>query len=134
MKLRIYMLLSALFIIFALPSCGIHSDVSTNTGYPSGQIQREMLYYDGSVWGRDFYGDDNYGSGRYLDELPSGYTLVGEITSEDSYNIPAVDFQSAHIKVGVKVYASDENSDYIYLEDSDKTKIHYDRFLKISIN
>ena len=92
------------------------------TGYPSGQMQREYLYYNGVVWVYDTSGFNS--TDKRVSELPEGATYVGEVLFEDPYEIPDEDFHSAHIKVGRKIYISAEE-DTLYIEYRGEKTVFY---------
>ncbi|MBE6616981.1 MAG: hypothetical protein E7627_03410 [Ruminococcaceae bacterium] len=97
------------------------TEEKVGTGFPSGQIQREYIYYDGVVWVYDSYTPN----AQKLKVLPDGYTLVGQTLIEDSYEIPSEDFHTAHVEPGRNVYAS-SLGDALYIELKDGT---YYRFV-----
>ena len=65
------------------------------TGYSSGRLQREFLYYKGTVY---VY------AASYVKTLPDHYLKVGEILSVDNENMPTSDFQAANLEIGEEVY------------------------------
>ena len=66
------------------------------TGYPTGQLQQEFVFYSGNVY---VY------AVSYVESLPEDYVKVGEILSVDNQNMPSSDFQAANLKVGEAVYS-----------------------------
>lgn len=108
--------------MFLLAGCGNAAKIKTNdnsnrpetpadmTGFPTGTIQRECLYVNGSLY--------LYNS-RWNDNLQdNGYTYYGEIKEEDVYNTPNLDLTAAWIEVGSKVYVCSENAESVIVEEN----------------
>ena len=81
------------------------------TGFPSGQLQEEYIFYDGVVWTYDMYNTAE----QKLKELPKDFAFIGQTLLEDPYVMPSEDFHTAHIEPGKDVYISPEG-DAIYIE------------------
>ncbi len=111
-KIRHLLFLPILLCILTMVSCSSgENQPSAETGFPNGQVQREMLYYRGQVWGLDFYGTEKPTS------LPDGFTLVGVTCGENPEAVPAKELHTAHIPENVEVYASTDDTACIYLKD-----------------
>ncbi len=108
MKKGIAMLL-VLSCVMALIGCGNQNEESAApTGYPSGTIQQPQVMYNGQVY---FY----FATG--FDELlPDGFELVGSITVVDNDNGPTDHFHGARVELGQEVYASETNTDTVYIK------------------
>jgi len=95
--------------MLALVGCARQNeDITTPTGYPSGTIQQPQIMYDGQVY---FY----FATG-FEEPLPDGYELVGSITGVDNENEPAEAFHGASVNLGQEVYASESDSDRVYVK------------------
>lgn len=70
------------------------------TGYPSGEMQCEMLYYKGTVYIRDFSVDPI----AVEETVPPAYTPVGETTAEINDREPDEELAAARAPVGTPVY------------------------------
>ncbi|MBE6616980.1 MAG: hypothetical protein E7627_03405 [Ruminococcaceae bacterium] len=81
------------------------------TGFPSGQLQKEYIFYGGVVWTYDMYNTAE----QKLKELPKDFTFIGQTLLEDPYVMPSEDFHTAHIEPGKDVYISTAG-DAIYIE------------------
>ena len=93
--------------LFALFGCNKTSGEPTPTGYPSGEVQRQQVMYNGVI---------HYYSATGFDEpLPDGFKLVGEVKEVDNKHEPSVDWCGSRVDIGQKIYAS-ESSSSIYLE------------------
>ena len=79
----------------------------TPTGYPSGQVQRQQVMYNGVIY---YYAANGFDS-----PLPDGYELVGDVKEVDNDKEPSVDWCGSRVDVGQEIYASD-NSSSIYLK------------------
>ena len=55
----------------------------TPTGYPRGQVQRQLLFYRGVLWGRDT--DD----GSMKTQVPDGFAEAAMIAKNDNFKAPA---------------------------------------------
>lgn len=107
MKKLLLVVLSMAFLS-GLAGCSSRSGSQTNpTGYPSGEVQRQQVMYDGIVYIYTANGFDN--------PLPNDYTLVGEVKAVDNSQEPAEDWCGSRVDIGQKIYASDDAS-VIYLE------------------
>lgn len=77
------------------------------TGYPSGQVQRQQVMYNGVIY---YYTANGFDS-----PLPDGFELVGEVKEVDNDQEPSVDWCGSRVDVGQEIYAS-TNSSSIYLK------------------
>ena len=78
------------------------------TGFPSGTVQRECLYVDGTLY---LY------NGKWSGDLQqAGYTYYVKVAREDVYRIPDTDLTAAWVDVGCKVYVGTAACDSILVE------------------
>ena len=82
-------------------------DEPTPTGYPSGQVQRQQVMYNGVIYYYTANGFDNL--------LPDGFELVGAVKEVNNDQEPSDDWSGSLVDVGQKIYAA-TNSSSIYLE------------------
>jgi len=101
-------LVLALACVLALVGCGQNEDPTTPTGYPTGKIQQPQIMYNGQVY--------FYIATGFDEPLPDGYELVGSIAAIDNDNAPAEDFCGARVELGQKVYASEANTETVYVK------------------
>ncbi len=121
MKRRLMALLLTVLCLTAA-SCGRFvngsetTDVQrTETGYPSGEIQRALVYYNGCVYGYDFY--DYLQDGQLLtDELPAGFEYSGSTEGEDPNRVPTEELTTAQMCDGCEIYSSTETFSVIYVK------------------
>lgn len=83
-----------------------HEEI-TPTGYPSDEIQRQQVMYNGVLYYYTANGFDN--------PLPDGYEFIGEVKEVDNKQEPTADWCGSRVDLGQKIYASD-NTSVIYLE------------------
>lgn len=105
--------LIALFLAFAcvlaMVGCATQNEAPTTpTGYPTGKIQQPQIMYNGQVY---FY----FATG-FDEPLPDGYALVGSIAVVDNDNEPAEDFHGARVELAQEVYASEYDTDTVYVK------------------
>ena len=106
---KLIALFLALTLVLGLVGCsGQNEDPSTPTGYPTGKIQQPQVMYNGQIY---FY----FATG-FDEPLPDGYALVGSITVVDNDNEPTEDFHGARVELGQEVYASEANTETVYVE------------------
>lgn len=79
------------------------------TGYPDEEVQKEYLFWDGSLYTYDVY---------YLTELPEDAIEIGEIGTVDDINYPDEDLEASHLVAGLRVY-KDASRDYLYVESNE---------------
>ena len=102
-------LLLALICALTAAGCGTQPGrETTETGYPSGEIQFPEIMYHGQVY--------SYYATGFDEPLPDGYEYAGSIETVDNINGAVQDFWGARVDVGQKIYASDDNSAVIYVE------------------
>ena len=102
-------LLLALFCILMLGGCEQQNeDTNRPTGYPAGKIQQPQIMYNGQIY---FY----FATG-FDEPLPEGYALVGSITVVDNDKEPTEDFYGARVDVKQEVYASEADTNTIYVK------------------
>ena len=106
---KFIVLLLALSCVLALAGCGHQNeDPTTPTGYPTGEIQQPQIMYNGQVY---FY----FATG-FVEPLPDGYELVGSISAVDNVNEPTEDLHGARVELGQEVYASEANTETVYVK------------------
>ena len=85
-----------------------NEDTTAPTGYHTGEIQQPQIMYNGQVY---FY----FATG-FNEPLPDGYELVGSIAVVDNDNEPAEDFHGARVELEQEVYASEANTETVYVK------------------
>ena len=102
-------LLLALICALTAAGCGTQPGrETTETGYPSGEIQFPEIMYSGHVY--------SYYATGFDEPLPDGYEYAGSIVAVDNINGAEQNFTGARVDVGQKFYASADNSAVIYVE------------------
>lgn len=106
---RKVLIVCLMIVLMGICGCGQQTGEKESstapTGYPSGEVQREYVYYEDTLY---VYAD------RYETSLPENCELVGEVLSVDNTKLPQEDFQASRLKVGNEVYAvTDENILYV---------------------
>lgn len=105
---KVIVLILTIICLFGLIGCVSNNDKGiTPTGYPSDEVQRQQIMYNGAIYYYTANGFDN--------QLPDGYTLVGEVQEVDNKHEPTTNWCGSRVDVGQKIYASDSKSN-IYLE------------------
>lgn len=122
--------------LFTQPEQKSESEQLTPTGYPSGEIQRASVYYNGTLY---FYTAEGT-------ELPlgEGFERVGAITAIDNTEYPSEEFCASRLEVGQEVYGNRDEPDQIYVKydggfglfkkDSDGAGTHSGRTGAVSEN
>jgi len=108
---KLIALVLALVCVLGLVGCTSQIKNSTpeiETGYPSGEIQQPQIMYNGQVY---FY----FATG-FDEPLPDGYELVGSISAVDNINEPTEDFYGARVESGQEIYASEANTETVYVK------------------
>ncbi len=111
--LLLFTLAAALVGCDSHPVAPIPTDTDNNpteTGYPTGQVQQEMIMYNGHVFIHDNNGFDH--------PLPEGFRLVGKVQHVDNESIPDEDFAACHLDEGQEIYADPTVVDIIYVRYS----------------
>lgn len=77
------------------------------TGYPSGEVQGEFLYYGGTVYGN---------ISENLLRLPEGLAMIGKVAKYDNTAMPDEEYEGSRaLTVGTELYAeAAEKPDMIY--------------------
>ncbi len=89
------------------------------TGYPSGTVQTESLYYNGGLF---FY---FAGDADHPNELPLGYRKIGEVGNIDNDHLPKANLDAARLKTGMSVYAKESGEpDHLYVFIDDAAVFH----------
>lgn len=106
---KLIALFLALACVLAMVGCATQNeDPTTPTGYPAGKIQQPQIMYNGQIY---FY----FATG-FDEPLPDGYVLVGSIAVVDNDNEPAEDFHGARVELAQEVYASEDDTDTVYIK------------------
>lgn len=101
-------LILALSMVFLLLGCTpAEETVLTPTGYPSGEIQRPQIMYNGKVY--------IYGATGFNEPLPIIYAPVGHVKAIDNINAPTQDFTGAQVELRQTIYASEKDPSSIYV-------------------
>lgn len=128
----------ATFMLFAFCACGsdnstenntaessdtntennTEEDTEESTGYESGTIQQQAVMVNGNLY---IYDDEGY-----VSEISEDYELYGEIAEENNDEYPSEELHASRISAGQKVYVKSDNSDYIYVQNSDG---NYEKYL-----
>lgn len=108
MKKLIALFLSLICVLPLIGCAHQNEDSTTPTGYPTGKIQQPQIMYNGQVY---FY----FATG-FAEPLPDGYELMGSISGVDNDNEPTEDFHGARVELGQEVYASEANTDTVYMK------------------
>ena len=106
MKKRIEVLL-IMFCLLSFSGCTYNKEELTPTGYPSDEMQRPQIMYNGVIY---FYTADGFDH-----PLPDGYEQVGEVKEVDNRQEPVEDWCGSRVEVGQKIYVSNDTAT-IYVE------------------
>ena len=106
MKKRIEVLL-IMFCLLSFSGCTYNNEELTPTGYPSDEVQRPQIMYNGVIY---FYTADGFDH-----PLPDGYEQVGEVKEVDNRQEPVEDWCGSRVEVGQKIYVSNDTAT-IYVE------------------
>ena len=101
MKKRIEILL-IMFCLLGFSGCIPNHEEPTPTGYPSDEVQRPQIMYNGAIY---FYTADGFDH-----PLPDDYEQVGEVKEVDNRQEPAEDWCGSRVEVGQKIYVSNDTS------------------------
>ena len=93
MKKRIEILL-IMFCLLSFSGCTYNNEELTPTGYPSDEVQRPQIMYNGVIY---FYTADGFDH-----PLPDGYEQVGEVKEVDNRQEPVEDWCGSRVEVGRK--------------------------------
>lgn len=85
----------------------------SSTGYPTGQLQREYVYVEGTL----------YQSAFEIAELPQNAERIGEVSKIDNEKYPDENFEASYLEIGTPIYKS---GDMVYIEDSAGTHRRYE--------
>ena len=106
---KLIALFLALACVLTMGGCATQNEAPTTpTGYPTGKIQQPQIMYNGQIY---FY----FATG-FDEPLPDGYALVGSIAVVDNDNEPAEDFHGARVELAQEVYASEDDTDTVYVK------------------
>ena len=101
MKKRIEVLL-IMFCLLSFSGCTYNNEELTPTGYPSDEMQRPQIMYNGVIY---FYTADGFDH-----PLPDGYEQVGEVKEVDNRQEPVEDWCGSRVEVGQKIYVSNDTA------------------------
>ncbi len=102
-------LLLTLVSMLALVGCVQQKEEPTTpTGYPTGKIEQPQIMYNGQVYFCFATGFD--------EPLPDDYELVGSVSAVDNDNAPTEDFHGAGVGSEQEVYASEVNTETVYVK------------------
>ena len=108
----------ALLSLFLLSACAAkpeeESKAKTPTGYPSGQVQRPCVFYNGKL----YVALD--GGRRERTALNATLTEAAEVKRNDNYLVPSEECVSAQMKEGTKILllqSEKENSVFYQLDN-----------------
>ena len=105
--------IALLVLIALLSACGKNNDNSitteTPTGYPKGEIQTEMIYWNSNLY-----------SVTLSDRIPPHNDLIeiGTVEKIDNENYPDEDFEASRLSVGDIVYKREDDKN-LYVKRSD---------------
>lgn len=85
------------------------------TGYPSGEVQWEFVFYGSTLY---VYSDE------YLTQLPEDAQEVGAVVSVDNLNLPDTEFEASRLEVGTKIYTRSTSGELIVANGEGR----YERF------
>lgn len=109
--LIVIMLLLVLLLTGLLSACGARGSEDTAltpTGYPSGEVQRITIYYNGALYW--------YTSNGFDQPLEHGFEKVGEVDEVDNQEYPEEEFGGTRLDTGQEIYASQEDVSKIYVK------------------
>ncbi len=117
---RKILMMCLLTIVLGISGCTQQIDEKESsmapTGYPEGEIQREYVYYDDTLY---VYSDSCRAS------LPENCELAGEVLIVDNMNLPQEDFAAARLAVGDEVYTVTDQ-ELLYVKTGEE---RYERFV-----
>ena len=117
MKKRLYtvfVVLSLLLVTVVAALVIDHLHAKKETGYPSGTVQVESVYWSGVLYVY-YAGDDDH-----TNELPGDYRKIGEIGEIDNRDYPDADWEASRLRTGLSVYAREDGEAdhlFVFLED-----------------
>lgn len=117
MKKRIWLCLTALS--FLLTACNsamspteqpaiTASEPATPTGYPSDELQRASVYYNGTLY--------LYSAEGIALPLEDGFKKVGSVSAVDNLEYPSEEFHGSRLETGQEVYANQDMPEKIYVK------------------
>ena len=88
------------------------------TGFPSGEVQREFLFYNGTlyVYGYEYYIDVNE---EEISNKWDGYKYVGKVEKTSDTKTPNEEFEAAHLNIGASIYANAADDSKIIVFDKE---------------
>ena len=94
-------------VLVALVACFVRSAPRNEknlspTGYPTGELQRSYLFYEGKLY---IYSDQTTRNG-----LPESYKKVGAVESVDNKSYPHKDFVASRLPLGLEIYAQSKGA------------------------
>ena len=121
-----FLILVPVLLMTILLGCGKEMDNPTSpTGYPSGEVQREFLFYQDQL-----YGNLNEG----LKSIPDGLNYIGSVEKYDNKTVPDEEFEGCRaLEIGTSLYAPEiDHPIKIYAETADGHIISLGRIKKDS--
>ena len=96
-KKWIYIIIAFIAVIgVSALTINIVNSANGPTGHPSGEIQREFLFHDGTLF---IY------EGDYTNNLPTNATEVGKIKRIDNKSVPQEEMVASRLEVGLNVFS-----------------------------
>ncbi len=86
---------------------GTKQTTESPTGYPTGELQQEYLFYNGTL----YVSSDKVSPANSEEDvlaLYEGYESVGEIKTISNVDYPDSEFEGSHFSNGDKIYALDD--------------------------
>lgn len=87
---------------------GTESAAKTPTGYPSDEVQRQTVYYDGKLYWYQFDGFDN--------PLQEGFELAGTVEEVFTKEYPSSEYGGTRVEAGQEIYANPSEPSRIYVK------------------
>lgn len=117
MKMKqIFAVMLSVLMLFSFVACTSGGDTAKETGYPSGEVQHQMLFVDGKLYTIDStYNMENKSEPTADSELEK-MEYIGEVESIDNLNAPSKDFQASRMSIGDKIYIDENGKIYVKCE------------------
>lgn len=80
----------------------------TPTGYPSDEVQRPCVYYNGRLY--------LYSGGGFDQPLEEGFEKAGTVTAVDNTEFPSEEFRGSRLDIGQEIYSDKSVSDKIHVK------------------
>lgn len=92
----------------AAPSAKVASDPVTPTGYPSDEVQRASVFYNGRLF--------LYSAEGFDVPLEAEFEQVGSVLAVDNAEYPSEEFHGSRLETGQEIYASQTQPDNLYIK------------------